>query len=371
MMYICQIELNDITPKIWRQFQFHADVTFDQLHNIIQTVMGWENYHLYEFRLGSTRISLPDPNFPDEGRQLNARKETVEQHVNREKTAFTYLYDFGDGWEHTITVMSIQTEESAGLLPLCLEGERSCPPEDVGGVPAYCHMAEALSDPRHDQHAMFKDWLTEGYDPEHFSCDEVNAELREQGSKLVPQSRRKQPVKLTKAGLNKRLKQMSREELMELVKDGYSASKDMQRFLAARLIGKEAVESLFHEYQDKIKQEFFPERGHAKLRLQEAKNAIAEFKKLTGSVKHTLELKLVYVELSVLFSNTYGDIDARFYDQLMSMYEDVIDILNEHETAELFHEYKERIEAAAWNAAGFGWGVHEVMMDLYDDIRWK
>ncbi|WGU97190.1 DUF6155 family protein [Paenibacillus dendritiformis] len=371
MLYTCQIELNDITPKIWRQFQFHADVTFDQLHNIIQTVMGWENYHLYEFRVGSTRISLPDPNFPDEGRQLNARKETVDQHVNREKTAFSYLYDFGDGWEHTITVMNIQTEESAGLIPLCLEGERSCPPEDVGGVPGYCHMAEALSDPGHEQHAMFKDWLTEGYDPEHFSCDEVNAELREQGSKLVPQSRRKTPVKLTKAGLNKLLKQMSREDLMELLKDGYSASKDMQRFLAARLIGKEAVESLFHEYRDKIKQEFFPERGQAKLRLQEAKNAIAEFKKLTGSVKHTLELKLVYVELSVLFSNTYGDIDARFYDQLMSMYEDVIDILNEHETAELFHEYKERIEAAAWNAAGFGWGVHEGMMDLYDDIRWK
>ncbi|BFH12601.1 plasmid pRiA4b ORF-3 family protein [Paenibacillus melissococcoides] len=375
MLYTCQIELNDITPKIWRQFQFHADVTFDQLHNIIQIVMGWEDEHFYEFRIGRKVIGLPDPFFLEEREQLYAQEEKVGKHVNQEKMTFSYLYDFGDSWEHTITVMRIQAEEADGLTPVCLGGERCCPPEDVGGVPGYCLMVEALSDPRHEEHNAFDNWLGP-WDIEHFSCDEVNAELRKQESELTPPKRRKTPkgtkkVKLTKAGLNKHLKQLSREELVDLLKDGYSASTDMQRFLAARLIGEEAVESLFHEYRHKIEQEFFPKRGQAKLRLQEAKDAIAEFEKLTESVKYTLELNLAYVDLAVSFSKTYGDIDARFYDYLISMYEDVIDILNEEETSELFDEYKDQIEAAAWNAAGLGWGVHEVMMDLYDDIRWK
>lgn len=375
MIYICQIELNDITPKIWRQFQLHADVTFDQLHNIIQTVMGWEDEHLYEFRVGRTAIGLPDPFFLEEGGQLNAQQETVGRHVNREKMTFTYMYDFGDDWEHTITVMRIQSDEADGLTPVCLGGERRCPPEDVGGVPGYYLMVEALADPRHEEHDAFDNWLGP-WDIEHFSCDEVNAELRKQGSELVPRSRRKpqagkKPVKLTKAGLNKHLKQLSREELVDLVKGGYNVSKEMQRFLAARLIGEEAVESLFHEYRHKIEQEFFPKRGRPKLRLQEAKNAISEFERLTDNVMYTLELNLAYVDLSVSFSKTYGDINARFYDYLLSMYEDVIDIVNDEETAELFDEYKDRIEAAAWNAEDIGWGVHEIMMELYDEIRWK
>ncbi|WCR29449.1 plasmid pRiA4b ORF-3 family protein [Paenibacillus thiaminolyticus] len=375
MMYICQIELNDITPKIWRQFQFHADVTFHQLHNIIQIVMGWEDEHFYEFRLGRKVIGLPDPFFLEEREQLYAQEEKVGKHVNQEKMTFSYLYDFGDDWEHTITVMRIQPDEEDGVNPVCLEGERCCPPENVGGVPGYCLMTEAMADPRHDYHDAFENWLGT-WDMEHFSCDEVNAELRKQESELTPPKRRKtskgtKKVKLTKAGLNKHLKQLSREELVDLLKDGYSASQDMQRFLAARLIGEEAVVSLFHEYRHKIEQEFFPKRGKAKLRLQEAKDAIAEFEKLTGSLKYTLELKLAYVDLAVSFSKTYGDIDARFYDYLLAMYEDAIDIVNEEETAELFYEYKEQIEAAAWYAEDIGWGVHEIMMELYDDIRWK
>lgn len=63
---------------------------------------------------------------------------------------------------------------------------------------------------------------------------------------------------------------------MELVKECYDASKEMEKFLAIRIIGEEAVESLFQEYCKKVEHEFFPERGHGKLRLQEAKRAIAE-----------------------------------------------------------------------------------------------
>ncbi|MFB5679091.1 DUF6155 family protein [Paenibacillus terreus] len=376
MVYTCRIELNEITPKIWREFQYHPDVTFHQLHNIIQTVMGWENYHLYQFHVNGQVIGLPDPTFEDiEGRkELNARREMVQKHVNKENSVFTYVYDFGDDWQHTITLIKNDSSTS-DPAPLCLDGARSCPQEDVGGVWGYQHMLEVLLTPNHPERDQFIDWIREGYDPESFSCEEVNLELQRQKGRLIPKSlvklsESKKPVKLTKSVLNKHLKQLSNDQLIDLVKACYGASKEMEKFLAVRILGDEAVESLFHEYRKKVENEFFPERGHGKLKLQEAKQAISEFERLTGNVKYSLELKLIYVENGVDFTLTYGDIDERFYNSMVSMYADIIDILNEDETAELFDEYEERIEAIMLKTDGIGWGFHDVLTDLHAQIRW-
>ncbi|MFM1655827.1 DUF6155 family protein [Brevibacillus sp. B_LB10_24] len=377
MVYICRIELNDINPKIWREFRFHPEVTFHQLHKIIQTVMGWENYHLYEFHVNEKVFGLPDPTFTDmeDHEVLNARREIVQKHVNEEDTVFTYVYDFGDDWKHTITLIKIDSVTVSDHAPLCLGGARSCPQEDVGGVWGHQHMLEVLFTSNHPERDQFIDWIREGYDPEYFSCEEVNLELQKQKDKLIPKSllqrpSGKKPVKITKSALNKHLKQLGNDQLIELVKACYSASKEMEKFLSVKILGDEAVESLFHEYRKKIENEFFPERGHGKLRLQEAKHAISEFQRLTGSVKYSLELKLIYVEMGVSFTLNYGDIDERFYYSMASMYADIIGIVNDDETAELFDEYEERIEEIISKTEGIGWGFHENLADLHAQLRW-
>ena len=379
MRYTCKIELNDISPKIWREFHFHPEVTFHQLHKIIQVIMGWENYHLYEFHVNGQVIGLPDPTFAHlEDREiLNARREQVRKHISHENVTFTYKYDFGDNWRHTITLLKIDssTLADADPAPVCLGGARSCPPEDIGGVWGYQHMMEALLTPNHPEREQFLEWLDEEYDPERFSCDVVNALLHKQKSKLIPKSLLqkpdiKKPVKLTKSALNKYLKQMSRDQLVELIKACYSFSKDMEKFLAVRILGDEAVESLFHEYCKKVKNEFFPERGSAKLRLQEAKKAISEFERLTGNIKYSLELKLIYVEMGVSYVLTNDVSSVWFYESMESMYADVIKTVNEDETAELFDEYEERISAIVSNTEGIGWGFHENLADLHSQLIW-
>ncbi|MGM1050408.1 MAG: DUF6155 family protein [Bacillota bacterium] len=377
MVYTCKIELNDMIPKIWREFQFHPEVTFHQLHKIIQMVIGWENYHLYEFRVNGQVIGLSVPTFAEmEDREvLNARRETVQKHVNQENTVFTYTYDFGDDWRHTITLVNIDSSTVTDPAPVCLGGARSCPQEDIGGVWGHQHMMEVLSTPDHPEREHFSGWIKEGYDPEYFSCEDVNIELQRQKNKLIPKSllqqpEIKKPVKLKKSALNKHLKQMSPDQLIELVKACYSASKDMEKFLAVRILGDEAVESLFHEYRKKVEHEFFPERGHGKLRLQEEKQAISEFERLTDNTKYSLELKLIYVEMGASFTLTYGDIDERFYYSMVSMYADVIDTVNEDETAELYDEYEERISKIVSDTEGIGWGFHDNLQDLHAQLRW-
>jgi len=66
------------------------------------------------------------------------------------------MYDFGDSWEHELVL-----EESRYFNPeweaeqACLEGERACPPEDVGGVYGYYEFCKALKDPCHEEHESY------------------------------------------------------------------------------------------------------------------------------------------------------------------------------------------------------------------------
>ncbi len=133
---------------------------------------------------------MPNPTFEDmETREvLNARREIVIKHLQKENTEFSYIYDFGDNWRHTIKLEKIDTSASAVISPICLGGERKRPQEDVGGVWGYQHMMEVLSTPNDPEQKEFKEWRSEGYDPETFHCDEVNDKLRQRKNKLIPKS---------------------------------------------------------------------------------------------------------------------------------------------------------------------------------------
>ena len=94
---------------------------------------------------------------------------------------FVYTYDFGDSWEHLITVEQVQTA-SAGLhYPHCTDGAGACPPEDCGGAPGYSDLKVALADPAHEEHHAMLEWLglrsaTE-FAPARFAPDEANTRL--------------------------------------------------------------------------------------------------------------------------------------------------------------------------------------------------
>ena len=76
-----------------------------------------------------------------------------------------YLYDFGDCWEHRLTVSGIRLGEPGLAYPRFVAGERNAPPEDCGGIPGFYETLEAAADPTHDNHAEAKQWLDD-YDPD-------------------------------------------------------------------------------------------------------------------------------------------------------------------------------------------------------------
>ncbi len=173
-----KIVLKDTKPPIWRRILVHKNTTFFDLHNIIQIVMGWENYHLYEFNFLNYRISEIDEEFGFDDDIIDSFKITIGEIISKEKQTFQYDYDFGDGWEHKITFEKFLNIEDNKQYPICTAGKLNCPPEDCGGTWGYYELLNILKDKNHPERKERIEWLGEDYNPEHFDIEEINQTLK-------------------------------------------------------------------------------------------------------------------------------------------------------------------------------------------------
>jgi hypothetical protein len=159
-----KITLNDVEPAVLRRIDVPFDIRLDRLHLAIQAAMGWTNTHLYEIRARDVGWGIPDRDWG--GGPLDARKARLASVLDDLGTkTFRYLYDFGDGWEHTIKIERLADPEPGVIYPRLIEASGRCPPEDVGGPWAYAELIEAIGDPNHERHAEFKEGLAGDFDP--------------------------------------------------------------------------------------------------------------------------------------------------------------------------------------------------------------
>jgi hypothetical protein len=170
-VYQFKISLLDTQPPIWRRIQV-KDGTLDKLHEYIQTAMGWTNSHLHHFRIKDQLYGDPmlmAENFQDMGYEdsTTTMVSDILPKGNR-RFRFEYEYDFGDSWEHEVLFERRVEAEPGKKYPLCVEGERACPPEDVGGVWGYQEFLEAVTDPEHEDHDGLLEWAGGSFDPEAF-----------------------------------------------------------------------------------------------------------------------------------------------------------------------------------------------------------
>jgi len=172
-----RVALRDVLPPIWRRFVVPGAIALPGLHRVIQEVMGWENYHLHIFRFGEKEYGIPDPDYPDIPTEMrNEKGRRLREFLRDEGVVFGYEYDFGNRWEHDLVFERIVTgTEVTGAV--CLEGERSCPPEDVGGPSGYMDYLEALRDPSHPDHREKVEWRGPSFNPERFDLARINHRL--------------------------------------------------------------------------------------------------------------------------------------------------------------------------------------------------
>lgn len=197
-----RISLRGSKPEVWRRLTIPGDLDLGRVHDAIQQAMGWTESHLHRFSLGDPYsgphfITSFDLEEGEEGTlETDAR---LDQVLRAPGDKIIYEYDFGDGWTHTLKLESVAplpdaattaASGGAGASPaayplVCLAGSRACPPEDVGGIGGYADVAAWARAGADDNHTLrngltgaeMREWLPDGWHPDHFDLEETNAAL--------------------------------------------------------------------------------------------------------------------------------------------------------------------------------------------------
>ena len=177
-----QLEETDV----WREFEVKGYTSLEELHEIIQVIMGWKNIHLYHFKIGNELVTEPNPEFPtpESIYNLETRLNKIFTKVGQ---SCEYIYDFGDNWVHNLEVTRIYkyTLQDIGRdvmnggdkkFPFCLDGAKKCPPEDVGSIPGYQKFVEAMNT-KNINYERYLKWHKSHYDENEFDLKKINKKL--------------------------------------------------------------------------------------------------------------------------------------------------------------------------------------------------
>lgn len=168
-----KISLDATDSVVWRRIVVPGHFTLEALHSVIQMTMGWQMSHLCEFRIGTKRYA--EPSEYDE-KPIGSLNTPIVAAIKDQKS-FQYIYDFGDGWQHTIKVEKIGARDRSMNYPICIGGENACPPEDCGGVPGFANLKTVIGDPEHGDFDDMMTWLGGFYDPKSFDPNRINKDM--------------------------------------------------------------------------------------------------------------------------------------------------------------------------------------------------
>jgi len=178
-----KITLRGISPPIWRRIQVPAAYSFWDLHVAIQDSMGWLDYHLHEFHIkkprGRKEVLIGIPESEADRNFIPGWEVPIEAYFNEPGTTAIYNYDFGDDWCHEVLLEGILLKDPSVKYPVCVAGERACPPEDCGGIYGYESLLQILEKPRSKKYKEMVSWLSGHaknyfpYQPDHFDPNTV------------------------------------------------------------------------------------------------------------------------------------------------------------------------------------------------------
>jgi len=150
-----------------RNVRVSANISFRQLHKILQRAFCWQDYHLCSFGLVK---EWSENYYRDSDVRLVFDEEDLEYYPDAklmgevklsdfipEYKKIQYIYDFGDGWIHLIELTDT-IDGCEEIVPLLLSGEGDAPPEDSGGIGGFADFLDIISDPKHEEYHSMTEW---------------------------------------------------------------------------------------------------------------------------------------------------------------------------------------------------------------------
>ncbi|KAF3980562.1 MAG: plasmid pRiA4b ORF-3 family protein [Methylococcales symbiont of Iophon sp. n. MRB-2018] len=178
-IYQLKVTLIGSKPPVWRRILVPSNIALGKLHLVLQISMGWTNSHIHQYISDGVFYGIQDDDFGFDMEVGNEDKYKLSQLLKSEKDSLKYEYDFGDGWEHKVLLEKVLPFDKSNQAPLCIKGERACPPEDCGGILGYQELLETLSNPNDSEYKSMLEWLGDDFDSEDLDIEEINKMLVE------------------------------------------------------------------------------------------------------------------------------------------------------------------------------------------------
>lgn len=175
-----KIMIKNSKPPIWRRVVVPSGITFSQLSIILNEVMGWCGYHVFQFEFYHQELLIMEDaaEFADHWRYdyLEASTTLIREFLE-ENAWFTYTYDMGDDWQHRVTIEKILDDWELDY-PQVLKYKGDCPVEDCGGIGGYYDCLAIIGDKNHPEYEERLAWMhSQGY-PNTYDIDHINEKLK-------------------------------------------------------------------------------------------------------------------------------------------------------------------------------------------------
>lgn len=170
-----RLELDGVTPTVWRRLMVSARASLHELHLVIERAMGRDPDAAYRFDVDGVRY-LDPVDGPPTGREADAASlASLALHPG---ARFVHVVEHhGEPWRHVLTLEQDGPRLVGQRLPICLAGARAAPPLECDGPRAYRELLAALRDPHDPRAAELRSWLPEHFDPDYADVTAINAAL--------------------------------------------------------------------------------------------------------------------------------------------------------------------------------------------------
>ncbi len=127
-VYQVLVTLQRIEPPSWRRLLVPGEIRLGKLHRVLHGVFDWENDHLHQCIVGDTFYGVSDPEWGDDLPMIDERTVPLSRVLPKVGDTMVYEYDLGDGWRHTLLVLSHPSERSrSDLSAVCRRCSCSAP----------------------------------------------------------------------------------------------------------------------------------------------------------------------------------------------------------------------------------------------------
>ena len=202
---VLDVELMGVRPRVWRRVRLASSMPLLSFQDkVLAPLMGWSrNYHgwliiddsdLAQYGPGEECNAIDMMHLPMHGfLAMESAEVRLDDALEASKDKrLTYLYDLGDHWNHTITLVEVLPPEKSDGRCRVLDGAIACPPEDSNGCPdkgnrgydAFLAMKKNTAEYREAvdellESTNYRSIVKRRYDPFHFSVEECQQRLQE------------------------------------------------------------------------------------------------------------------------------------------------------------------------------------------------